>query len=122
MHSLVRSVALAAAISLTTIAPAHAGSGANAVLGGVLGATTGVIIGDSLGGPDGAIVGGALGGALGAAVATSHHHHGYYVARPTPLYVVPRRPVYVVPAHPVYVVPRGAGWGRHRHRDGYYHD
>jgi hypothetical protein len=107
VHHVLRSASLAAVFILTAAAPAHAGTGANAVLGGVLGATTGVIIGDSLGGPDGAIVGGVVGGALGAAVATAPYRRGYYV----------------VPARPVYVVPHGYGRGRgYGHRGWYYDD
>ena len=57
--------------------------------------------------------------ALGTAVATSHRHHGYYVAPARPTYVVPARPVYVVRARPVHVYT-GYGWGGHRHHG--YHD
>lgn len=116
-----RSAALAASVMLATISPVQAGSGANAALGGALGAAAGAIVGDSLGGRDGAIVGSALGGAVGAAAGTSHHHRHYYVAPARPVYVVPARPVYVVPAAPVYLVPRGYGWGQHKHK-GHHHD
>ena len=96
-------------LNLGPIGVAHAGSQADAALGGALGAAAGVIVGDSLGGRDGAIVGGALGGALGAAAGSSNHQHhrgGYYV----------------VPARPVYVVPAGRGWGpphKHWHKGKY---
>jgi hypothetical protein len=115
MRATLRSAALVLTAALTIATPARAGSTGNAVLGGVLGATAGAIIGDGVGGRDGAIVGGALGAALGAAVATSHSHHGYYVAPARPAYVVPARPVYVVPVAPVYA-RKGYGWGGYRHR------
>jgi hypothetical protein len=115
-----RVAALAATVTLASLSPAHAGSGANAALGGALGAAAGAIVGDSLGGRDGAIVGSALGGALGAAAGTSHRHRHYYAAPARPVYVVPARPVYVVPATPVYVVPRGYGVGKHKHKGHHY--
>jgi len=90
MHSLVRTVALATAISLTTIAPAHAGlAAANAVLAAVLGAYHRlVIIRRQPGRARWAALGGGRRlrrGDSARAAASSYHRHGYYVATATAL-------------------------------------
>ena len=87
--SIIRSIAVLAALAASPAAFAYGGG--DAVAGAVIGGGAGALIGNAVGGRDGAIVGGVIGAVAGTAIAT--RPVGYY-GQPqygAPVYPAPPR-------------------------------
>ena len=97
-------MALGAAVTVSSAAFAAGDREFNTAAGAVIGAAIG-----SQNGTGGAVVGGIVGAAVGNAISSDRHHNRGYVqtrvyAQPQPVYYARPQPVYYEPA-PVYYEP-----------------